>query len=644
MKQIVFFGLGLSVIAQGTDYRQVAETLTHRIVAVTAFSSQTQVTRTARLSPHSGRRWYRVRGLPSTLDRGSLKVSLSSPRGKILQVVLEQSFEHVALNASVSRKLDDLKKNLAQLLDLSQQHANLSREVRFLSSLKFSSPFPKKEDANAFTAFRAEARSIGVAFQAVRNSIQNAQKLSEQQKDQIDELEEEIEFQLTELEGVTNRSEQKWVGNLYVQVESDKPWKGNLEVRYLMGNAKWTPLYDLRADLNRTKGTAAIKLVTAGLIEQHTGEDWNQVALKVSTRDPAPLWLPPMDRWVLGETRVAEEEMLEDMAFASEAESIGGGGRGAPAAEKPKRMARKKGAAPGAPFYGQAPSADSATRLSKDAAPPQSQAARQNWSPSKQSTVTELYPLRPLEELYPKYGQVKRSLSSLGTTQHREIPLRPTQKGSARPGRLFEMAGGRIIEIESPFKVDLASDEAPLKVPLASQLLRGELEYFAIPKKDPRVYLSATTLNSTKEPILSGKAQIFMNGDLVTKTTLPTVSEKGSFTVNLGIDENVETKRTVRKNSKTTGMISKTHETEVTVELEVANHNPFGIAIRVEDQHPLSPGENIEIKLKKTEPQANVNDSGVLSWKTRIPAKKNQKLTFTYLVTHPEDTIVSELN
>ena len=44
---------------------------------------------------------------------------------------------------------------------------------------------------------------------------------------------------------------------------------------------------------------------------------------------------------------------------------------------------------------------------------------------------------------------------------------------------------------------------------------------------------------------LGGAAQIFMDGDLVSKTSLHTVSEGSYFDVDLGVDRNIETKRIV---------------------------------------------------------------------------------------------------
>src|SRR5262249_22861423 len=60
---------------------------------------------------------------------------------------------------------------------------------------------------------------------------------------------------------------------------------------------------DVRAELNRETGTADIRLVTAGLVEQHTGENWEKVGLALSTLDPVPLFLPKLTRWTLAESR-----------------------------------------------------------------------------------------------------------------------------------------------------------------------------------------------------------------------------------------------------------------------------------------------------------------------------------------------------
>src|SRR5205085_6580955 len=59
--------------------------------------------------------------------------------------------------------------------------------------------------------------------------------------------------------------------------------KATLRVTYAVRNARWTPLYDARLDTGTKDRKPALELVRRAEITQHTGEDWSNVALGVST-------------------------------------------------------------------------------------------------------------------------------------------------------------------------------------------------------------------------------------------------------------------------------------------------------------------------------------------------------------------------
>jgi len=58
--------------------------------------------------------------------------------------------------------------------------------------------------------------------------------------------------------------------------------KGKIDVSYLVSNAGWTPIYDLRSDSNSGK----INLNYKAQVYQNTGVDWEDVPLSISTNNP----------------------------------------------------------------------------------------------------------------------------------------------------------------------------------------------------------------------------------------------------------------------------------------------------------------------------------------------------------------------
>ncbi len=72
------------------------------------------------------------------------------------------------------------------------------------------------------------------------------------------------------------------VHQIVVTVQSKEVVTGKLTVSYLVSNASWVPMYDLRSDI----ATGKVNLTYKAHVSQTTGEDWDDVRLSVSTNNP----------------------------------------------------------------------------------------------------------------------------------------------------------------------------------------------------------------------------------------------------------------------------------------------------------------------------------------------------------------------
>ena len=67
-----------------------------------------------------------------------------------------------------------------------------------------------------------------------------------------------------------------------VTFKANQQVSGKLEISYLVNNAGWTPLYDLRSDISSSK----INLNYKANVQQNTGVDWTDIRLNISTNNP----------------------------------------------------------------------------------------------------------------------------------------------------------------------------------------------------------------------------------------------------------------------------------------------------------------------------------------------------------------------
>lgn len=86
-----------------------------------------------------------------------------------------------------------------------------------------------------------------------------------------------------------------------VSLICDAPVVASLTINYFVTTAGWEPMYDLR-----TEGVeSSVKLTYKGMVHQHTGIDWSNVKLVLSTGNPqANLQAPQLNTWYIDELKI----------------------------------------------------------------------------------------------------------------------------------------------------------------------------------------------------------------------------------------------------------------------------------------------------------------------------------------------------
>jgi uncharacterized protein (TIGR02231 family) len=91
--------------------------------------------------------------------------------------------------------------------------------------------------------------------------------------------------------------------NLVVAISASSEGEFKLEVTYVVNNANWTPLYDVR--VSQSKESNSVTLDYLAEVQQNTGEDWTGIKLTLSTAKPGLGTLPPkLEPWYIDTIRV----------------------------------------------------------------------------------------------------------------------------------------------------------------------------------------------------------------------------------------------------------------------------------------------------------------------------------------------------
>ena len=116
-----------------------------------------------------------------------------------------------------------------------------------------------------------------------------------------------------------NVEEDKPTGSVIVTLSSNKRTQVNLDISYLIYEAGWTPLYDIRAkDIS-----SPITLNYKANVQQKSGEDWKNVHIILSTGNPTISGvIPYLGPWHLNLYTIAKEDEGQDKRSKNKAGKI----------------------------------------------------------------------------------------------------------------------------------------------------------------------------------------------------------------------------------------------------------------------------------------------------------------------------------
>lgn len=251
---------------------QTEKTAESSIDRVTVFLNRAQIYRQVKVRVEPGKNTVVVQGLPAGLDPQSVQVRAQS-RIMLLGVSHRHSFlNEFSLPASLKKMKDSIAFYNRQLL-LEQQHKEvLHKEEQLLLANQRIGGSNQNLSVNELKGmadyFRARLTDIGMARLRLDEKISTL-------KDRIDKLNRQFKEQ--------NDLYRRNTSEVVISLLAEAAMQAELELSYVVDQAGWYPVYDIRA----VDTKSPVQLQYKANVYQRTGEDWNQVRLKLSTANPA---------------------------------------------------------------------------------------------------------------------------------------------------------------------------------------------------------------------------------------------------------------------------------------------------------------------------------------------------------------------
>ncbi|MBX2915550.1 MAG: DUF4139 domain-containing protein [Cyclobacteriaceae bacterium] len=249
-----------------------------KITDVTVFLNKAQVSRTVKTRVEAGKTNLIVTGLSSQLDPQSVQVS-----GKGSVVILGTSHQQNFLSEfnlpKPIRMLKDSVETLQWQLVLEQSHKEiLNKEEQMLLS-------NQKIGGTNQNLTVAELKAMADFYRSRLSDIVSTRM---KQDEKIKKLNEQIAKLNTQINS-ENELYRRNTSELVVSVSAEAATNVELQVRYVVANAGWSPVYDLRAVDTKNP----VQLSYKANVFQSTGEEWSNVKLKLSTANPNLSGLKP---------------------------------------------------------------------------------------------------------------------------------------------------------------------------------------------------------------------------------------------------------------------------------------------------------------------------------------------------------------
>jgi uncharacterized protein (TIGR02231 family) len=314
------------------------------IKSVTVYPDRARVTAVGKAALSPGEHTLLVDDLPLVMDANSVRAGGRGTAAARLQGVDVGRVFHEQTPAARVRELEEA---IEQLED--EQRVLTDRKAGWAAHAKYLDGLRQATEQYAWGLSRGRTK--------VDDQVQLAQFLQGQDDEMraaIRELDTEqrtltrrldkLRYELKQLQSA--RPTQRFQAKVDVLVQSEGDF--TLEVTYVVNNAGWQPLYDLR--LMENGNGRILELSYIAQVTQNTGQDWQGVELVVSTARPAlNQRLPDLHPWYLNvfipPTPMAAKQMVRAVAPAPQMAMMGAAMDEAPATEMAELVAAEQAVA-----------------------------------------------------------------------------------------------------------------------------------------------------------------------------------------------------------------------------------------------------------------------------------------------------------
>ncbi|MCB0551589.1 MAG: mucoidy inhibitor MuiA family protein [Phaeodactylibacter sp.] len=302
--------------------KQEPQDIPSKIVKATVFRQGAEVHREGRTSIPAGRSVLKFSGLSPSLNPQSIQFKAS---GNFTILSVQHQLNYLT-DQQPNKEIEALtKKKDTFTQGLKREHALRQVYEEEENLLLANKQIGGQQNGVPIEGLKATADYFRTRLREVK-----LEKLDIDQR--IEAIQDTINRLQAQLQQLNASRQSRSVSEVLVAVDAPSSLRAAFSISYLVSQAGWSPIYDLRIE----SVGKPVKLDYKAQVYQQSGEDWKEVELALSTGKPmSTAQRPVMDTWWLREYAIAavprNEMKSMEMVVVEEMEDAALTSRGVPA-------------------------------------------------------------------------------------------------------------------------------------------------------------------------------------------------------------------------------------------------------------------------------------------------------------------------
>src|SRR5215471_8773029 len=262
---------------------------------VTVYSDRALIVRGEKVELEAGEHDLRVNNLPQFLRDSLRAAGKGSTAIRILNVDVTTAFRSRPPEAEIIALQDELERLTKNQALLEARKSALNDRRQWLRALGEQS----RDFAKGLAQGQMKPQDLADFFSFAANQALQDAEAAQSIETELNHVQQEVQAKKRELAQLQGDLLPDRLAAV-VTVSLAEAGEFELELSYIVMGASWQPQYDVRVQMADEKDAGEVELTYVGVVQQTTGERWENVGLSLSTARPSlAAVLPELDPWYL---------------------------------------------------------------------------------------------------------------------------------------------------------------------------------------------------------------------------------------------------------------------------------------------------------------------------------------------------------